>query len=264
MTTSALIALGGNLGDRARILETALRALDDSPGIRLRAASRYFETPPVGGPPGQGPFLNAAATLETDSTAPDLLAHLQRIEADAGRVRSVRWGERTLDLDLLLFGDTILRSPDLTLPHPRMALRRFVLAPADEIAPDRIDPETGRTIRDLLRNLDRRPGVISFSRAIGSLADFPELTRSIADALTSEGEPDWIIGGPDLEPTFRVEVDRIGPVPRAIPTIHVEGLTSDPAMRVANARRIAAEVLDACRATRSGAVSAISRRVAGP
>ncbi len=108
------------------------------PGIVVRSASSFHETEPVGGPPGQGPFLNGASVLETTLSPRELLHALQSIEDRFGRVRTVRWGERTLDLDLILFGDVILHEPDLIVPHPRFAERRFVLVPLAEIAPETV------------------------------------------------------------------------------------------------------------------------------
>jgi 2-amino-4-hydroxy-6-hydroxymethyldihydropteridine diphosphokinase len=161
MATPAWIGLGSNLGDRKGILDAAVAALADWPGVVILAVSSYHETRPVGGPPGQGPFLNAAASLETTLDPHQLLAVLQEVEHRAGRVRAARWGERTLDLDLLIFGDKFLDSKDLKLPHPRLAFRRFVLAPLAEIAPTVIDRMTNRTIADLLANLDRRPRLLA-------------------------------------------------------------------------------------------------------
>jgi 2-amino-4-hydroxy-6-hydroxymethyldihydropteridine diphosphokinase len=150
MITLALIGLGSNLGDRKAMLDGAVAALRDTPGVRVRAVSSYHETKPVGGPPGQGPFLNAAAALETTLDPFELLENLRRVEGRFGRTREVQWGPRTLDLDLLLFGDRIVETATLQIPHPRMAGRRFVLAPLVEIAPDVVEPVSGRTIRDLL------------------------------------------------------------------------------------------------------------------
>jgi 2-amino-4-hydroxy-6-hydroxymethyldihydropteridine diphosphokinase len=157
MSAAAYVALGSNVGDRRAHLDAAVAALDETPGVTVHAVSSYHETAPVGGPPGQGPFLNAAAAIETTLDPRELLATLQAIEARAGRVRDVRWAERTLDLDLLLFGNLILDSAELTVPHPRMAVRRFVLAPLVEVAPSAVDPFTGRTISELLVNLDADP-----------------------------------------------------------------------------------------------------------
>lgn len=157
----ALIGLGSNLGDRKAILDGAVAQLRQTPELSVRSVSTYHETRAVGGPAGQGPFLNAAAALETTLEPISLLAVLRGIETRFGRLRVVRWDERTLDLDLLLFGDHCFDTPELTIPHPRMAVRRFVLAPLAEIAPDSVDSWTGRTVRDLLSNLDRRPSYLA-------------------------------------------------------------------------------------------------------
>jgi 2-amino-4-hydroxy-6-hydroxymethyldihydropteridine diphosphokinase len=155
LSPPVLIGLGSNLGDRRAALEGAIAALAETPGIRVRKVSRFHETEPVGGPPGQGRYLNAAAVLETSLDPFALLKVLQGIEARFGRVRTVRWGERTLDLDLLLFGDRIIDTPVLVLPHPRYSVRRFVLEPLAEVAPEAVDPVRNRTIRQLLAELDR-------------------------------------------------------------------------------------------------------------
>lgn len=161
MSTLALLGLGSNLGDRKAILDEAVAALNEGPGITVRGMSAYHETRAVGGPPGQGPFLNAAVSLETTIDALALLRRLQEIETRAGRVRTVRWGERTLDLDLLLFGEEIIDTPELTVPHPRIGVRRFVLAPLAEIAPETKDPLSGCPISELRSNLDRRPSCLA-------------------------------------------------------------------------------------------------------
>jgi 2-amino-4-hydroxy-6-hydroxymethyldihydropteridine diphosphokinase len=155
MSSTAIIGLGSNLGDRRATLDGALAALAEAPGVRVRSVSAYRETEPVGGPPGQGGYLNAAAALETTLDPIGLLHVLQAVEARVGRVRTVRWGERTLDLDLLLFDDRIVQTEELTVPHPRLAERRFVLEPMAEVAPDAVEPRSGRTVSELLRELDR-------------------------------------------------------------------------------------------------------------
>lgn len=130
---TAFVALGANLGDAAQALRDALAALGDTPGICLVRASSLYRTAPI---QSTGPdYINAVAEVSTTLTAPDLLDVLQAIEQQAGRERPYRNAPRTLDLDLLLFGGARIDSPRLTVPHPRMAQRAFVLVPMAEIAP---------------------------------------------------------------------------------------------------------------------------------
>ncbi len=127
------IGLGSNLGDRARHIEDALRELAAEGDIHVVARSTLHETEPVGGPAGQGRFLNAVAELETALSPRALLGRLQAIEAAHGRERAVPNGPRTLDLDLLLYGERVIHEPDLIVPHPRMWERAFVQEPLREI-----------------------------------------------------------------------------------------------------------------------------------
>jgi len=151
--TTVYLGLGSNLGSRHANLEAALRALEIHPSIHVEAVSRFIETEPVGGPPGQGPFLNGAARIETDLAPEALLSELKRIERCLGRREGSRWGPRPIDLDILLYGDVCLETERLTIPHPRLRQRRFVLEPLTEIAPDAVDPVTGRTAQQLLEEL---------------------------------------------------------------------------------------------------------------
>jgi 2-amino-4-hydroxy-6-hydroxymethyldihydropteridine diphosphokinase len=142
------VALGSNLGDRRAHLDFAVAKLRSL--LRHVAVSRYYDTVPVGITGPQPLYLNAAATGEATLSAPDLLDALLAIEAARGRERPYRNAPRTLDLDLVLYGNLVIDSPGLTVPHPRFRERRFVLEPLAEIEPEMIDPVTGRTIRDLL------------------------------------------------------------------------------------------------------------------
>jgi 2-amino-4-hydroxy-6-hydroxymethyldihydropteridine diphosphokinase len=131
----AFLGLGSNLGDRAARLRTAVASLPD-----LVATSPVYETDPVGGPEDQGPYLNLVAELETNLGPRALLEVCRSLERAADRVRAERWGPRTLDVDVLLIVGTTVDEPDLQVPHPRMAERRFVLAPLADLAPDLISP----------------------------------------------------------------------------------------------------------------------------
>ncbi len=141
MPERAYIAIGSNLGDRRAYLEAGIREVAALPGTRLAATSRAYETRPLG-PVAQPDFLNAVFAIETSLTPEPLLAALLAAEKKHQRQRHIHWGPRTLDLDLLLYGERIVESADLTLPHPRMNERRFVLVPLCEIAPDLHHPIT--------------------------------------------------------------------------------------------------------------------------
>lgn len=154
-----VLALGSNLGERKRFLREARAGLTAG-GFPWTLASPVVETDPVGGPPGQGPFLNQvlAAPIAEVALAPEALLDLaQALERQAGRVRRDRWGPRTLDVDLLFFGAAVILSPRLKVPHPRLSERRFVLEPLAAILPDLTDPRTGFSVREMLEALDRLP-----------------------------------------------------------------------------------------------------------
>jgi len=150
----AYVALGSNLGDRHQICHHAIRALDLREEVELLRVSSFIETDPEGGPPNQPQYLNAVAALKTSLTPLELLTALGLIEQQLGRHRIEKWGPRTIDLDFLLAGDEIIDSPDLTLPHPRMHLRQFVLQPLVEIAPEVCHPVLHKTVHQLLADLE--------------------------------------------------------------------------------------------------------------
>lgn len=150
----AVLALGSNLGRRFDTLQRAVDALFDAPGLEFVAASPVYETDPVGGPEGQRPYLNAVVIAETKLQPSMLLERAQSVENAFGRVREERWGPRTLDVDLIVVGDTVCDDPVLTLPHPRVHERAFVLVPWAQVDPDAEVPGHGY-ISALLAGLDQ-------------------------------------------------------------------------------------------------------------
>ena len=131
----AYLGIGSNLGDRLAHLQAAVDGLAAADGVAVIAVSPVYETDPVGGPE-QGDFLNAVVAIETECSPRDLLELAQQLEADAHRVKTEKWGPRTLDVDVLLVGDREVHEPDLEVPHPRMQERGFVMVPLRDLAPD--------------------------------------------------------------------------------------------------------------------------------
>lgn len=180
---TALISLGSNLGDRAATLASALAALAATPEVRVVRASKFYETSPVGGPGFQEPFLNGAAVLETTLEPEALLDVLQRVENEHGRVREEHWGPRTLDLDLLTYDEVVLHTPRLTLPHPRMSYRKFVLEGVVEIAPQLQHPLVARRYDELLGHLNAARDYVAFvgPNGIGGVDFRSQFTAEAAD-----------------------------------------------------------------------------------
>jgi len=168
----AAIGLGANEGDREAQLAAAMRGLERTEGVVVLRRSRWIETDPVGGPPGQGPYLNGAALVETRLSPEALLEQLIRIERKLGREREAgeQNGPRVIDLDLLIHGSSERATPDLTVPHPRMIERRFVLEPLAELCPDRIVPGVAKTVGECLLDLKDRAPLVEFEN--------PELARA--------------------------------------------------------------------------------------
>jgi 2-amino-4-hydroxy-6-hydroxymethyldihydropteridine diphosphokinase len=156
VSVRAFIGLGGNLGEVKARLEAAIDAIDALPGVTVTARSRFFRTPPWGNV-SQPDFINAAVEVSTTLEPRALLDALLSIEREAGRVRDgERWGPRTLDLDLLAYADAVIDDDRLSVPHPRIADRAFVLLPLADIAADVVLPGLGR-VADLLARVDASP-----------------------------------------------------------------------------------------------------------
>lgn len=149
-----LVSFGANLGTRESAIAQATRELSSMAEVANFRASRLYETPPIGGPSGQDPFLNGVAAFDTTAGARQVLAWLQELENRLGRVRDRRWAARSIDLDVVLHGNLIGGASDLTVPHPRYTARRFVLRPACDVAADYRDPRFGWTLRRLAEHLE--------------------------------------------------------------------------------------------------------------
>jgi len=149
-----LISLGANLGNVRESMQAAKRLLIDSFGASNLVLSHLYRTPPVGGPIGQGDFLNAVAAIQTDRTVWEVWESIKGIESTLGRQRQLRWEARRIDIDLLLYDQQRIWTPHLKIPHPRMCMRTFVIIPANEIVPEWIEPVTGWSICRLKSHLE--------------------------------------------------------------------------------------------------------------
>ncbi|MEA2038405.1 MAG: 2-amino-4-hydroxy-6-hydroxymethyldihydropteridine diphosphokinase [Thermodesulfobacteriota bacterium] len=149
MTKTGYIGIGSNLGDKLNNCLKAIDLIDRTPGCSVEARSRFFRTEPVG-VEGQDWYINCAISLSTRLSAQDLLKVLQAVEAGMGRERKDKWASRTIDLDILFFGESVIDRKALRVPHPLMHLRRFVLVPMAQLAPDLRHPVLGKTMVELL------------------------------------------------------------------------------------------------------------------
>ena len=156
---TAFVAFGSNLGDRQGTLSKARAILHEAKGIEIGKASRLYETDPVGGPPDQPSYLNSVLELRTELSPVELLSCCLKIEQHFGRERRDRWGPRTLDLDILFFGSVVSANSGLTIPHPRLHERLFVLMPLADIAPEWVHPLQKKTVRQLCACIQDTSGV---------------------------------------------------------------------------------------------------------
>jgi 2-amino-4-hydroxy-6-hydroxymethyldihydropteridine diphosphokinase len=150
---TAFVALGSNIEPRIAYVESALNEVSAHPGIHIIKISSIYETQPVGGPEGQGPYLNAVMELAVHLSPHELLTALLAIETQLGRKRDIPWGPRTIDLDILLYDRLIIADEDLVIPHPLMHERRFVMQGLAEIAPEVVHPMIGMSAQTILENL---------------------------------------------------------------------------------------------------------------
>jgi 2-amino-4-hydroxy-6-hydroxymethyldihydropteridine diphosphokinase len=186
--TIAYIALGSNLGDRDDFLRRAVAALRQTEAVEVLRLSPLYETRPIGGPAGQGPYLNAVAEVRSEREAHDLLSILLKIEQQLGRVRREKDGPRTIDLDLLLYGDLVHADAVLTVPHPRLHERLFVLQPLAQLVPGLMHPVRKHSIADLLADLQgiRLYGSAPGRELAGRRAMVTGSTRGIGRAIALE------------------------------------------------------------------------------
>lgn len=161
------LGLGSSLGDRVAHLEVALRRLDAMPDVSIARVSRFYRTPPMRGGTARGWFLNAVAVAQTTLDAGSLLDRCRALESSAGRRRARYWGDRPLDLDILLFGDQVIETDSLSVPHPGIAERPFVYRPLLEVWPDAVDPRSDQLWRNIVALDTPRPvpvGVLAWPR----------------------------------------------------------------------------------------------------
>ena len=223
----SLLALGSNLDDPQKNLRKATGELGRLPQTRVISRSSWFATNPVGGPSGQGAFLNSALLIETSLSPHDLQRAVHQVEAKLGRERKVRWDARIIDIDILLYDQTELHTDDLVLPHPRMSFRRFVLAPAQEIAGGMIHPPSSRTIGQLLRHLQATPASVVVCGGNGESVTSENQTplTDLADKLSDSVEKRFSLSH---RPKIASMSEQLPKVSSAVPTLVIswDGTTS--------------------------------------
>lgn len=211
------IALGANLDNPERSFDLAYERLEQS-GVTVVQRSSLLQTAPMGANAGPE-FSNAAALLQTHLSAADLLSLLHEIEDQAGRTRTTVWGPRTLDLDLLLFDDLVVESPQLTVPHPLMWFRRFVLEPLHDVAPHWPHPVLRETTAELLGRLDARPLILQIPGI--SAAQLQQLQRELEQSLPTHQPPPFLVqtlqDAPSPSLFATVDLSPIAPIGRQPP-----------------------------------------------
>ena len=202
-----LLGLGANLGDRRRQLDDALALIATDPRFRVVSISQYLGTTPVGGPGQQGEFLNAAAVVETSAAPLEVWHKLRDVEQSLGRQRHERWEARAIDLDLLLYDGLVCDQHELTVPHPWMFARRFVLQPAVEIAADWQHPVLGWTLQQLWLHAQHAPPRFALDnplpcsqRALSSPSPGSDPLSSLLPRIAARASCGWI-AAPDRQPT---------------------------------------------------------------
>lgn len=193
--SQCLISFGSNLGIRENLIAEAARLVRSSSLVEDLKASRLFETPAIGGPAGQEPFLNAVAAFETEASAREILDLLQRTEQSLGRTRNLRWDSRSIDLDVVLHGELVGGGTGLIVPHPRYTARQFVLQPACDVAAHYRDPRFGWSLRQLTDHLNH--GQPSLALVGGDAQVRGEILRR----LTRSPEIETFIEDPAPQPT---------------------------------------------------------------
>ncbi|MCA9266506.1 MAG: 2-amino-4-hydroxy-6-hydroxymethyldihydropteridine diphosphokinase [Planctomycetales bacterium] len=217
-TTPCLIGLGSKLDDRETLLHDALQLLSQAGGIHVDRVSSWHTTAPVGGPARQSSFLNGAALLYVERSPHALLATLHEVERKLGRKRHHRWGARRIDLDLLLYGNWVVSTRQLTVPHPWMALRRFVLAPAAEIGAEMIHPILGWTIAQIDRHLRQSPRYVALTDFDGRSARI--VAAAVAPAIRANYASAGTAGSSGPEPADAIELlrRRVAAILTALPS----------------------------------------------
>ena len=216
MTKQCIISLGSNLGDRHEIMASAARMIAGSCVVDGGFdTSRMFETPPIGGPGGQEPFLNAVAVFETSCSARQILDTLQASEQELGRQRKKRWDARSIDLDVVLHGNLVGGAKDLIVPHPRYTARQFVLQPACDVAAHFRDPRFGWTLGQLADHVSA--GAPSLALVGGQRETRQKICRRLE---TEHGIK--VFGGHEASPAMRV----VGQAPASSPPQETEGSTA--------------------------------------